>query len=151
MNNFTLSFLKKKFDSILYNKEINYATPKIYSNNIIKNKKNATVMLDYNSSNQSFKTKHQLNNTMVVNTSYRSGSRKRDSRKARISWGNNSIVANSEIVPISQQKLMDMVAANAHSKRLESAYYPMRLKKNLVYDAKIMSKLQRFPGVLSLN
>ena len=35
---------------------------KIYSNNIIKNKKNATVMLDYNSSNQSFKTKHQLNN-----------------------------------------------------------------------------------------
>lgn len=86
---------------------------------------------------------------MIVNSTYRSGSRKRDSRKQRISWGNNSILANSDVVPISQQRLMDMVTASAHSKRLESAYYPMRLKKNLVSDGKgVIGKLQKFPGVL---
>ena len=76
----------QKFNSFLQKHEIHYATPKICSNNIIPDKKNATVMLDYNNSNQSFGSK--LNNTVVVNTSYRSGSRKRDSsKKTRVSWG----------------------------------------------------------------
>lgn len=131
--------------------KIKNATPKIYSNNMINHKKNATVMLDYNNSNQSFNTKQNLNNTVVLDSSYRSNSRKRDSRKTRISWGNHSIVANSEVMPISQQKLMDMIASNNNSKKLESAYYPMKLKRHLMHNSKLMSQLNKFPGVLHLN
>lgn len=54
-------------------------------------------------------------------------------------------------MPISQQKLMDMVMANSQAKRLESAYYPIKLKKNFVYDPKVLNKLQKFPGMLHLN
>lgn len=118
---------KKKFNSFLQKADITYATPKICSNNLIKDN-NATVLLDYNNSNQSINLKQNLNNTMTV-TSYRSGSRKRASKKpSRVSWGNHSILANSEVVPLSQQKLIDMMASNGHYKKLESAYQPVRLK-----------------------
>lgn len=141
---------KKKYNSFLQKNDIQYATPKINSNYMLQNK-NATMMLDYKMSNQSFGSKSKLNNTMVVTSSYRSGSRKRDNRRPRISWGNHSIVANSEMIPLSQQKLMDMVAATGQTKKLESAYYPMKLKRSFLYDPKVLSKLQKFPGMFHLG
>ena len=107
-------------------------------------------MLDYNNSHNSFKTKQHLNNTVVIDSSYRSNSRKRGTGTQRISWGNHSVVANSEVVPLSQKKLMDMMSANQNAKKLESAYYPMKLKKHFAYDPNIISKLQHFPGVQAI-
>lgn len=119
---------KKKFNSFLQKADIKYAIPKIYSNSKMKEKNNATVLLDYSNLNQSFNVKQNLNNTMTV-SSYRSGSRKRDSKKpSRISWDNHSLLMNSEAMPISQQKLLDMMSASSHYKKLASAYQPMRLK-----------------------
>lgn len=94
---------RKKLNSFLQKNDINYATPKIYSNNIIKNKKNATVMLDYNNSHNSINTKQPLNNTVVIDSSYRSNSRKRGTGTQRISWGNHSVVGNPESIPLSQK------------------------------------------------
>ena len=92
---------KKKFNSFLHN-NINFVTPKLNSN-LARHKKNTTVILDYNNSKQSFKDKQNLNNTVMLDSSYRSSSRKKDSRKQRISWGNQSVLANSEIIPLSQK------------------------------------------------
>ena len=113
--------------------------------------KNATALLDYNNSNQNFGAKTNLNNTVILDSSYRSGSRKRDSRKTRISLGNHSILANSELMPISQQKLMDMVTASNNAKKLESAYYPMKLKRDFMTNSKLINRLQKFPGMLNLS
>lgn len=44
-----------------------------------------------------------------------------------------------------------MVSANQNAKKLESAYYPMKLKKHFAYDQNIISKLQHFPGVQSIS
>jgi len=88
---------------------------------------------------------------MLVNSSFRSGSRKRGTRKQRISWNNHSIMANSEAIPISQKKLMDVLSTGKQIKNLESAYYPIRLKKDLMYDSNMLSKLQNFPGVMNMK
>ena len=69
-----------------HGRKVKNQTPKIDSNNMINHNKNITVMLDYNNSNQSFHTKQNLNNTVILDSSnYRSDSRKRDSRKTRVS------------------------------------------------------------------
>jgi hypothetical protein len=87
---------------------------KIYSSNMLKRKnKNATTLLDYDK--KDYDSNQRLNNTVIVEN-YRLGNRKRDSRKTRISMGAGSIITNSEIIPLSQQKLMDMVALHNYNK-----------------------------------
>lgn len=59
-----------------------------------------------------------MNKTITVNESFRKDSRKRGSRKQRISLANNSILANSEIMPATQQRFMDVLSTKVMNDKI---------------------------------
>lgn len=104
-----------KNDNVTINTQelTNFFEHRISKKDQYRKTKNATTLLDYDKNE--YDSKQRLNNTVVIEN-YRGGTRKRDSKKTRISMGTTSILNNSEIMPLSQQKLMDMVALHSHNK-----------------------------------
>lgn len=133
------------------------------NDNATINTQELTNFFEYRINKNDYDSKQRLNNTVIVEN-YRPDPRKRDSKKTRISVRTTSMLNNSELMPLSQQRLMDMIglqSINSNVPRhkmyknrqnfsnLESAYYPIKLKKKLIYDSKMFANMQKFPNMLN--